>query len=63
MMAADTAAYVLSNTVLMHRALRRANIAAEFHIWEAMGHSGFFGMATEDREVLEEQVRFIRQYL
>jgi acetyl esterase/lipase len=53
----------LSNTVLMHRALRRAKIAVELHIWEAMGHAGFFGMAPEDREVLEEQVRFIRQYL
>ena len=53
----------LSNTVLMHRALRRAQCTAELHIWEAMGHGGFFGMAPEDREVLEEQIRFIRKYL
>jgi len=53
----------LSNTVLMHQALKRGKIAAELHIWEAMGHGGFYGMAPEDRELLDEQIRFIRQYL
>jgi acetyl esterase/lipase len=53
----------LSNTVLMHRALRRAKISAELHIWEAMGHGCFFGMAPEGQEVLEEHARFIRQCL
>jgi epsilon-lactone hydrolase len=52
----------LSNTVLMHRALRRAGIEAELHVWEAMPHGGFFG-APEDQEVFAEHARFIRQYL
>jgi acetyl esterase/lipase len=53
----------LSNTVLMHRALLRAGIEAELHIWEAMGHTGFLGAAPEDREVMEQQVRFVRRHL
>ncbi|MBU6267618.1 MAG: alpha/beta hydrolase [Sphingomonadales bacterium] len=52
----------LSNTVLFHRALRRAGIDAELHVWEAMPHGGFFG-APEDQEVLAEQARFVRQRL
>lgn len=31
----------LSNTVLMHRALRDAGITAELHVYEAGGHGGF----------------------
>ena len=52
----------LPNTVLFHRKLRRAGIAAELHVWEAMPHGGFFG-APDDREVIEEQARFIRERL
>jgi epsilon-lactone hydrolase len=52
----------LSNTVLMHRALRRAGVEAELHVWEAMPHGGFFG-GPEDQEVLAEQARFIRKCL
>jgi len=51
----------LSNTVLMHWALRRAGIEAELHVWEAMPHGGFFG-APEDQEVLAEQARFIAKW-
>jgi acetyl esterase/lipase len=51
----------LSNTVLMHRALLRAGVTAELHVWEAMGHGGFFGAAPEDREMFLEQVRFLRE--
>ncbi len=43
----------LSNTVLMHRALRRAGIAAELHVFEAMPHGGFGG-APEDAELTDE---------
>lgn len=50
----------LSNTVILHRALLKAGIEAELHIWEAMPHGGFFG-APEDDEVLDEQVRFINK--
>jgi len=52
----------LSNTVLMHRALLRAGVEAELHVWEAMPHGGFFG-APEDQEVLDEHARFIRKRL
>ena len=53
----------LSNTVLLHRALRHAGIEAELHVFEAMSHGGFFGKAPEDRELLGEQVRFIDEHL
>jgi monoterpene epsilon-lactone hydrolase len=49
----------LSNTVLLHRALRRAQVAAELHVWEAMGHGGFFEQAPEDAEVWNEVRTFI----
>ena len=52
----------LSNTVRLHRALRKAGIEAELHVWEAMPHGGFFG-APEDAEVLAEQASFIRKRL
>jgi monoterpene epsilon-lactone hydrolase len=53
----------LSNTVLLHRALRRAGIQAELHVFEAMSHAGFFGKAPEDRELLAEHARFIDERL
>src|SRR5581483_9639413 len=34
---------LLSNTVRMHRALRRAGIDAVLHVFEAMPHGGFGG--------------------
>lgn len=52
----------LSNTVRMHRALRRAGIATDLHVFEAMPHGGFFG-APEDAESAEEQRRFIDEAL
>lgn len=55
----------LSNSVLMHRKLRKAGVEAELHVWEAMPHGGFgmFGMgqAPENREIEEEVRRFIRR--
>jgi acetyl esterase/lipase len=45
---------LLSNTVLMHRALRRAGVEAELHVFEAAGHGGFLGQAPEDEERLAE---------
>jgi acetyl esterase/lipase len=53
----------LSNTVIMHRALRRAGLKAELHVFEAMSHGGFMGKAPEDREVVDEQIRFIHEQL
>jgi acetyl esterase/lipase len=49
---------LLSDTVLLHRALRRAGIPAELHVTEAAGHGGFLGMAPEDQEILAEVRRF-----
>jgi epsilon-lactone hydrolase len=62
MLISGTRDLFLSNTVLMHRALLRAGIEAELHVWEAMPHAGFFG-APEDQEVLAEQARFITKRL
>ncbi len=50
----------LSNTVLLHRALRRAGVPADLHVWEAMGHGGFFETAPEDREVWSELRAFVQ---
>ncbi len=50
----------LSNTVLLHRALRRAGVPADLHVWEAMGHGGFFETAPEDEEVWAELRQFLR---
>ena len=52
----------LSNTVILHRALRRAGVNAELHVFEAMPHGGFSG-APEDVESLAEQIRFVDQHL
>ncbi len=49
--------------MLLHRALRRAGIEAELHVWEAMGHGGFFEQAPEDAEVWEEVTRFVYRRL
>jgi len=50
----------LSNSVLMHRKLRRAGVEAELHVWEAMPHGGFgFGPVPENDEISEEARHFI----
>jgi acetyl esterase/lipase len=49
---------LLSDTVLLHRALRRAGIPAELHVTEAAGHGGFMGMAPEDQDILREVRQF-----
>jgi acetyl esterase/lipase len=51
----------LSNSVRLHRALRRDGIAAELHVWEAMPHGGF-GDTPEDREMRLEFRRFLAQH-
>ena len=53
----------LSNSVLMHRQLRRAGVEAELHVWEAMPHGGFgMGEAPENREIDAEVRRFIERW-
>jgi acetyl esterase/lipase len=48
----------LSNAVRMHRALRRANVDAELHVFEAMPHGGFQGSTPEDQDLAAEVSRF-----
>lgn len=51
----------LSNTVRMHRALRRARVTAELHVFEAMPHGGFGGATPEDLELKDEINRFVQR--
>jgi len=62
-LASGTRDLFLSNTVLMHAALRRADVRADLYIGEAMGHGGFFGAAPEDQALADEQVKFLREHL
>lgn len=53
----------LSNSVLLHRKLRRAGVEAELHVWEAMPHGGFgFGAVPENDEINAEIRHFIAQH-
>lgn len=54
---------LLSPTVMMHRALRRAGLEAELHVFEAMPHGGFGHGAPEDRERLDESADFIWKHI
>lgn len=49
----------LSNTVRMHRALRRAGVQADLHVFEAMPHGGFTGQTPEELELLAEVTAFV----
>jgi acetyl esterase/lipase len=53
----------LSNAVRMHRSLRRAGVAVEIHIFEAMPHGGFMGGTPEDAELAQEVARFVKDHL
>jgi|TARA_R100000049_G_C1952482_1_gene101490 acetyl esterase/lipase len=50
---------LLSNAARLHRALRRAEVSVELHVFEGMPHGGFMGGTPEDRELNEEVARFI----
>jgi acetyl esterase/lipase len=54
---------LLSPTVMMHRALRRAGIEADLHVFEAMPHGGLGGMSPEDRELQQEIAHFLARKL
>lgn len=54
---------LLSPTVMMHRALRRAGIEADLHVFEAMPHGGLGGQSPEDRELQGEIAAFLRRKL
>lgn len=49
----------LSTTVRLHRALRRAGVAADLHVFEAMPHGGFGGGTPEDAELRVEVTGFV----
>jgi acetyl esterase/lipase len=51
----------LSNTVRMHRALRRAGVPVELHVFEGMPHGGFMG-APEDLDLEAEVRRFVAEW-
>ena len=53
---------LLSDTVRLHRALRRAGVEAELHVWEAMPHGGFGGLAPEDAELTVELKGFFERH-
>ena len=53
----------LSNTVRMHRALRRAAQTAELHVFEAMPHGGFGGASPEDLDLVRELKAFFERHL
>ncbi|WP_321957829.1 alpha/beta hydrolase [Burkholderia cenocepacia] len=52
----------LSNAVRLHRALRRAQVPTELHVFEGMPHGGFMG-APEDLELSQEIARFVHTHL
>ena len=54
---------LLSPTVMMHRALRRAGVDAELHVFEAMPHGGLSGSSPEDHELQAEIARFLKERL
>lgn len=58
---AGTRDLFLSNTVRMHRALRRAAVPVELHIFEGMPHGGFMG-SPEDTELAQEIKRFVAEH-
>jgi acetyl esterase/lipase len=57
LLSSGTRDVLLSDTVRMHRLLRRAGIRAELHVMEAGPHGGFMS-APEDREMMGEYRRF-----
>ena len=61
LLSSGTRDLLLSDTVRMHRALRRAGVCAELHVTEAGPHGGFMGTAPEDRDVLAECKRFCEE--
>ena len=53
---------LLSDTVRLHRAIRKGGARAELHVWEGMCH-GTAPNAPEAQELIAEQVRFTREAL
>ena len=58
---AGTRDLFLSNTIRVHRALRRAGVTADLNVFEGLSHSQFlFDLAMpEAREIYEQMTRFL----
>jgi acetyl esterase/lipase len=56
---------LLSNTVRVHRNLRRAGVEAELHVYEGQSHAHYMRdvEAPETREAFEEIARFFSKHL
>jgi len=51
--------FLLSSTVLLHRAVHRAGIKAELHVFEAMSHGfNIIAQLPEAREATQDMIRF-----
>lgn len=62
MIATGTRDLLLSPSVMLHRALRRAGIDADLHVWDAAPH-GNFPVAPERTEQAVEEELFIAKHL
>ena len=64
-LASGTRDLLLSLTVLTHRKLRRANVAAELHVFEGMSHIHYVlnPLAPESRELFTEWAKFFDKHL
>ncbi len=58
LLATGTRDLLLSDTVRLHRALRRSGVTAELYVMEAGPHGGFLGASPEDAEIMAEARRF-----
>ena len=59
---------LLSDTVRVHRQLRRAGVEADLHVYEAQAHGhrrtrAYIRDSPESREAFEEMARFFRKHL
>jgi acetyl esterase/lipase len=54
---------LLSDTVRVHRNLRRAGVDAELHVYEAQAHANYVRDIPEAREAFEEMARFFDTHL
>jgi acetyl esterase/lipase len=54
---------LLSDTVRVHRKLRRAGVDAELHVYEAQAHAYYLKDIPEAEEAFEEMAQFFDRYL
>lgn len=53
---------LLSGTVRVHRAMVRAGVPAELHVWEAMPHAPFIG-SPEEAELYKTHIDFMTEWM